>query len=62
MSVNLGTILVLIGTILFGLALIFGFRGEPRGRYYSSDFLLAAGGFLVGLGVLLGANPLHAVN
>jgi hypothetical protein len=52
---------VLIGTVLFGLALLFNYRGEPRGRYYSSGFLLALGGFLIGLGILLGATPLHVV-
>jgi type IV secretory pathway VirB2 component (pilin) len=56
--VNLGTILVLIGTILCGIAVFFGYRGEPRGRFWRVDFLLGVGAFLIGLGVLFGAHPL----
>lgn len=62
MHTNLGTILVLIGTILFGLALFFGVVIESGTRRTVGNFLLAGGGFLIGLGVLLGAAPLHVVN
>jgi hypothetical protein len=61
MHTNVGTILVLVGTVLFGVALLFGVRGEPRGWYYGVKFLLSLAGLLVGLGVLLGATPLHVV-
>jgi hypothetical protein len=61
MHTNVGTILVLIGTILFGLALLFNHRGEPRGWYFGFRFMISLAGLLIGVGILIGAAPLHVV-
>jgi hypothetical protein len=53
---NLGTFLVLIGTILCAIAVIAAVTRELRGL--PNGVLLALGAFLIGLGVLLGAPKL----
>jgi hypothetical protein len=60
-SPTLGTILVLIGTILCGVAIFFGYTHEPRGRIFAGGTLVAIGAFLIGLGVLFGAPALVKV-
>ncbi len=56
---KLGTLLVLVGAVLFALALILHLHGEPSGRFFASNFILALAGLLTASGVLLGADALH---
>lgn len=56
---KVGTILVLIGTILFAIAMVETQTSEPRGRFFASGTLLGLAGVLVGVGVLLGAPALN---
>lgn len=56
---HLGTVLVLIGAVLFFLALVVEHR-PVRGATWLGHTLLAFAGLLTAVGVLLGAPALHA--
>jgi hypothetical protein len=58
---HLGTIFVLVGAILFAIALLFHHTGEPRGRFFGVVGILALAGLFTSVGVLLGAPALVAV-
>ena len=55
---QLGTIFVLVGAILFFIAFLFVHNGEPRGRFFGVTGILALAGIFTTVGILLGAPPI----
>lgn len=56
---QLGTIFVLIGAILFFIALLMVRVGTPRRWFFGVHTVLAVAGIFTTVGVLLGAPAIH---
>lgn len=59
---NLGTLLVLIGTILSAISFLWGYSQANGVGRFGPGGLLALGATLIGVGVLCGAPAIGAVH